>query len=214
MVRPCYPLRMTLQRGECTECGVEISHLTKLQRDGFNRSGRMYCSKTCSSAYRARVSSVTASRTNRKYASKRMTDRNPMARPEVRAKVSATLKEMRHKPPVQGGNGHQIPEPQRKLAEMLGWPTEVVVHPKDHQLPGHYKLDMAHPTMRVYVEVDGKSHNTVKRREADARRTQRLASLGWFGLRFSNREAMEHTAECAQTVWSTTSRWQARTPTS
>jgi hypothetical protein len=142
-----------------------------------------------------------------------MKARNPMRLQENREKMKATLAEIGHKPRSQGGNGKPMPEPQRRLAEFLGWPTEQVVVPKDGTMPWHYKLDIAHPTMKVCVEVDGGSHCSLARRESDRRRDERLSRLGWLTFRFSNRDAMERTAECARTVLSTTSRWQARTPT-
>lgn len=160
---------------------------------------------------RRRESSERMSRTNRQYASARMVERNPMRKPEARAKMAATLKQIRHAPKFRGGNGKPIPEPQRRLAELLGWPTEVTIVPRDGQMPWHYKADMAHPTMKVLVEVDGGSHFSLARRESDARRNIRLAGLGWLTLRFSNQDATERTAECAAMVWSTTLKWQKRT---
>lgn len=138
---------------------------------------------------------------------------NPMARAEVREKMSATLKRIGHKPRAQGGNGASLPEPQRMMAEHLGWPTEAIVAPGDGERPYHYKLDIAHPTMKVCVEIDGGSHFSLARQASDRRRDERLSRLGWLTFRFSNREAMERTAECARTVLSTTSKWKARTPT-
>lgn len=150
-------------------------------------------------------------RTNRAHASARMRERNPMHQPAVRAKMSATLREIGHKPRVRGGNGSPMPIGQRALADLLGWPTEVIYPTRTGHAPWHYKLDIAHPAMRVCVEVDGGSH--FGRRDSDDRRDALLRSRGWLVFRFSNRDAMERTEDCAREVLSTTSKWRARTPT-
>lgn len=152
-------------------------------------------------------------RTNQRHASTRMKDNNPMSRPESVEKMKATLKRIGHKPRLRYGNGHGLTKPQQVLSEFLGWPTEVPITVGDGQFPSAYSADIAHPTMRVLVEVDGTSHSSRVVRESDRRRDARLASIGWLTFRFSNRDATELTAECAQTVLSTISKWQARTPT-
>jgi Protein of unknown function (DUF559) len=135
-----------------------------------------------------------------------------MHQPETRAKVAATLKRIGHKPNQRGGNGSGPTEPQKRLAEYLGWPMEVALAPGDGERPYHYRADIAHPSMKVCVEVDGASHSSLVRQVSDRRKEERLSSLGWLVFRFSNQEAMERTAECARTVLSTTSKWTPRTP--
>jgi hypothetical protein len=146
-----------------------------------------------------------------------MTANNPMHNPATRAKVSATLREMGHKPPVRGGNGTGPTEPQRLLAEALGWEMEVVVRPGQGRvrggLPTHYKLDIAHPTLKIAVEIDGGSHGTLERREQDRRKEAWLRGEGWTVLRFSNQEVMADLEACARTVTSTTLRLRIPTPT-
>lgn len=215
MVSPCYRLLMTQQQPmvPCTECGTVFEMIEKSTRDSYRRRGRAYCSQTCARAHSARVSAQNMAETNRKHAPARMRARNPMRRADVRDRMAATLREIGHRPRVRGGNGKPVPVPQATLAAFLGWPTDVVVAPGDGDRPYHYKLDIAHPTMMVCVEIDGGSHYSLARRESDRRRDARLASLGWLTFRFSNREATERTAECARMVLSTTSKWQARTPT-
>ena len=51
--------------------------------------------------------------------------------------------------------------------------------------------DFVLPDYRVVIEVDDRSHNTKKKREADAERTERLTKAGWRVVRCSNEEAME-----------------------
>jgi hypothetical protein len=116
---------------------------------------------------------------------------NPTNRPEVRAKLSARLREMKHKPPIQGGNGRPLPVPQQRLLDVLGpeWVAELPVS-LGGRFPGYptnYKLDLALPRLKLGIEVDGQSHNTDKARKRDAKKDGMLVSLGWTVLRFSNR---------------------------
>lgn len=159
---------------------------------------------------------MTMASTNRRYASGRMTERNPMHRPETRAKVQAALKAMGHRPVVRGGNGQGPSEPQRLLAALLGWPMEVVVRTgakRGDGWPFHYKLDIANPAAMVAVEVDGGSHQSIDRQSQDRRKEAFLVGRGWTVLRFSNRAVMADTAGCARTVLSTTSKLLGPTPT-
>lgn len=194
----------------CTECGTEFQESRKGKIDSWRRSGRAYCRDECRDAWVGRDRSERMARTNREHASKRMRERNPMHREESRAKMAASLKVIGHKPRFRGGNGKPTPEPQRALAEFLGWPTEFVIVPRDGERPYHYKADIVHPSMKVCVEVDGGSHCSRDRQDSDRRRDERLRSLGWLVFRFSNRDAMERTEECARTVLSTTSKWTPR----
>jgi hypothetical protein len=135
----------------------------------------------------------------------------------ARAKVSATLVEMKHTPPIRGGNGKPPAEPQRLLAEALGWPMEVVILTGPDRAKGAppcYKIDIAHWTKRVAIEVDGLGHNTFKIRAADARKTAFLEARGWTVLRFSNAQVLADLEACVQTVLSTTSKSTASTTTS
>lgn len=133
-----------------------------------------------------------------------------MRDPATREKMAASLRAIGHRPPRRGGNGTPMPVAQRMLADLLDWPTEVIYRTNMGQPPWHYKLDIAHPTMKVCVEVDGGSH--AGRKDADDRRDMLLRSRGWLVFRFSNRDAMERTEDCAREVLSTTSKWKERTP--
>lgn len=197
----------------CTECGVPVVLTLKARKDSFRRSGRAYCSDDCRDTWVRRDASQRMARTNRAHASDRMRRNNPMHSAEVRERMSDTLKRIGHRPPQRGGNGSGLTEPQRRLAECLGWETETVIVPRDGEMPWHYRVDIAHPSMRVAVEVDGGSHFSLVRQASDRRKDERLSALGWLVFRFSNRDARERTAECARTVLSTTSKWTPRTPT-
>lgn len=214
MVRRWYRSHMTRQLpGVCTECARIFTVEGKAKIDAYRRTGRTYCTTECRDRWVARDRSQRMSRTNRQHASARMVANNPMTRPEVREKMADTLRRNRHQPISRGGNGKPVAVPQQRLADHLGWATEVTVALGDGERPFWYNVDIAHPTMMVCVEVDGGSHYSLARQDSDRRKAERLASLGWLMFRFSNHEAMENTAECAAMVLSTTSRWRARTRT-
>lgn len=195
----------------CTECGNPAALDTKNKRDRWRRVGRAYCTDACRDAWTRRDASARMARTNRAHASARMRARNPMRDPDARARMAASLRG--HGPRERGGNGKPLPAGQVALAAWLGWPTEVTYTTSTGHRPWHYRLDVAHPTMRVCVEVDGPSHGSRSRCDSDGRRDALLISRGWQVFRFSNRDAMERTADCAREVLSTTSKWRARTPT-
>jgi hypothetical protein len=119
----------------------------------------------------------------------------PTRKPECRAKVSASLKAIGHKPSILGGNGRGPTKPQALLAEVLGeaWTMEYAVPLGGRFLgyPTNYKLDLALPSLRIGIEVDGSSHHTIKGKERDAKKDAKLASLGWTVLRFSNRAILD-----------------------
>jgi hypothetical protein len=144
-------------------------------------------------------------RTNRMYASAPMRARNPMARPDVRARMVATLRARGHRPPIQGGNGRGLTRPQARLLAALPatWAAEVVVPVglgRRQDFPPAYKLDLADAGARIAVEVDGASHQTAEGRVRDAKKTVQLTVLGWRVLRFRNREVLEDPAACARRV--------------
>lgn len=124
---------------------------------------RITCSDACWSEQRAQV----MARTNREYASERMAARNPMRREDVRARVSAALE-------LGWQTGFAVPT---KMARGSGYPTS-------------YKLDVCDPGAKVAVEVDGRSHRAIARREQDAKKDALLAGLGWKVLRVSNEEVI------------------------
>lgn len=151
----------------------------------------------------SRMASETMAKTNRKYASERMTNRNPMRLEATRAKVKTSLRAMGWKPPVQGGNGRPATAAQLLLASMLGWDMELAVptrQSRDSGYPSCYKLDIGNLPLKIGIEVDGMSHNCLSIRAKDQKKTAFLNSLGWTVLRFSNQQVMEHSEECVQTV--------------
>jgi len=117
---------------------------------------------------------------------------NPSLRPDVCAKISATLRAMKHRPSVRGGNGRGPTVPQRLLMELLGsgWYMEYAISlgPKKDGYPTCYKVDIGNPSLLLVVEIDGFTHGS--RRDQDAKKDRCLAELGWRVLRFSNREVL------------------------
>lgn len=123
-----------------------------------------------------------------------------MSSPEVREKVSATMKANRHAPKVRGGNG-QLTEPQKRLLERMGdgWVAEFAVPVADHDswcLPRHLKIDVAQPELMIAVELDGRSHRSPDRRLQDSRKTIYLAQNGWSVFRVTNQRAIELSSTC------------------
>lgn len=129
----------------------------------------------------------------RESASLRMRDKNPMRMLGVIAKVMETKQRNGFVPlKKRGGNGCDMPVPQRVLLEALGdgWIAEFVVltsRPKNNpsRLPNCYKIDVAHPMMKLAIEVDGYSHS-VKTKDRDAKKDRFLREKGWLVLRLRN----------------------------
>lgn len=191
----------TARQAQCAECDVPVTLTTKGKISAYRRSGRAYCSDEHRDAWVARDRSARMARTNRTHASARMTASNPMSDPVSRAAMTATLKTIGHKPQAQGGNGRGPTAPQKTLADLLGWPMEVIVPTGQRASggpPSHYKLDLAHPAAKVAVEIDGRSHRAAARRESDRRKDQWLTAAGWTVLRFTNEEITADTPACAR----------------
>ena len=205
----------------CKICQKPVD-LSKKPRETARQSrlrGYAFCSRDC-----AQKSQWTEER--RKKASEQMKEQNkteafikqrqsmktnnPMSRPEIREKVSKTLKERGHRPPVRGGNGTGLTEPQKMLMDALTeleTIAEYVVPTKKRQegYPTCYKIDVAIPNKMVAIEIDGNSHCSLKRQEQDKKKTDFLNGLGWKVLRFKNKQVTEHLADCVRMVMSTIS---------
>ena len=171
----------------CANCGKPF------QATGWKlRYKTPSCSNVCAEQRRAAISSVTMTNTNRVYASNRMKKNNPMQRKDVRNKVAATLKTRNHKPNIRGGNGHGLTECEQLLLvplSPLGFVGNWVVPTgKQPGCPYHYKLDLAHPALKIAVEVDGPSHNALSRKQQDSKKEAFLRGKGWAVFRFTNQQ--------------------------
>lgn len=193
-----------------------------------NKHQRAFCSKACSAKARwqrkgFREKTVAAmqgaqSEASRRASSERMTKRNPMSDPAIREKARQSLlgKPFLHR----GGNGKALPEPQRRLACALGWMTEfsVPTRPAKSQfqkIPNCYKVDIAHPGLKIAIEVDGRSHQATIGKRRDALKTEVLLLLGWSVLRFTNERVMSELSTVMMEIASfTTSKYLETTTTS
>ena len=204
---------------KCHMCEKEVNRDSSLMAQ-YRKTGRGYCSKECSSKYRAKISSETMSRTNRRYASARMTSNNPMSRKEPREKMRATLVAMGHAPKVRGGNGRPPTKAELMLYYMLaseGFALQVIETTgptwRSKGCPNHYKIDCANRELMIAIEADGASHLSLERQEQDARKTECLTGLGWTVLRFTNQEILSNIEAVHTTVMSTISKSKGCTHT-
>lgn len=130
-------------------------------------------------------------------------DRNPFRSAETRTRATEAHRS-RGYAELNGGNGQPLPEPQRILAAALLWPTEYVIRTGNGYQPAHYKIDIAEPTLRIAIEVDGVSHQSLRVQMADRRKTEFLRGCGWVVLRFSNSEILNNLSTVLALVRSTT----------
>lgn len=173
-----------------------------------------FCGRSCSAKWRMRqpehVAKVHTKETHAKIGrkvsawlrttpkgqahSRRFAAIKPMTMPGMRARVSATLRRMGHRPPWTGGKGRRLTTPQRLLWTALGpaWEAEyaVGVKPRRPDMPSCYFIDLACPERKIAIEVDGATHCTQAVKDADARKTAYLQSFGWTVLRFWNKEIL------------------------
>lgn len=152
-----------------------------------------------------------------KLSSVRMSLTNPMSNLKTRKKVSKTLKLMKHKPPIRGGNGQPSPVSQQRLFDRLkGFKMEYVVitggiTTKYGKLPNHYKIDIANPKIKLAIEIDGFSHSAIKRKYQDLKKTNFLCSIKWKVLRFTNRQVETDLNGCLKQIKSMTSQLRKTT---
>ena len=207
-VRKIYdpPITSWRQERQCAWCG-------KVFAPTSGDKWRRFCGTSCSAKWRMntpehkakvhtpdvhRRAGLAISRWRRsddpkaKREMERITNLNPMSRPEVREKVSLKLRAMGHKPSVHGGNGNGLTVPQQILLDALGdgWIAEYALS-LGQRTPGYptaYKLDLANPERKINIEVDGPSHYS--RKAEDQKRDAKVASLGWTVLRFWNRDIL------------------------
>ena len=167
--------RMFSAKKDCVHCGKEMS--PKIFPNGAPQSEKSwnetnFCSISCS----------------KKHA-------NPMSKNATRLKMRETLLRIKHAPISRGGNGRILPLPQLALLHALGegWQAEVAIPTRmarDSGYPTNYKLDIANSEMKWGIEIDGASHNGIRNKELDLKKTEFLATLGWKVSRLTNEQAM------------------------
>jgi hypothetical protein len=128
----------------------------------------------------------------RAASSSRMKAKNPSTNPATRDKISKSLQGRTFL--SRGGNGQRT-EPQKLLAHALGWKMEhpictAPVKGKFPSLPHCYKVDIADSTVKLAIEVDGRSHRSPRWRYLDKRKEEILRALGWKVLRFENERVL------------------------
>jgi very-short-patch-repair endonuclease len=170
----------------CENCNIEFINNTKNSR---------FCGNKCAGT----LSSI------------RMKLNNPMFKEENRIKVSNTLKRIKHKPLIQGGNGRAATIQQLKLYNELikhdnSFEMELIERTGDYakkfKAPSHYKIDVASRIHKLAIEVDGSSHNSLKIKECDNRKDKFLTFKNWKVLRLSNSQIDNELQNCVQMVLS------------
>lgn len=205
----------SIEGGKCMTCGAWCAVTSNAAKQQW-RKGRMYCDDRCMNTYKSQRISLAQAGRPRQWAADRMSGhKNPMRDPVAKAKAATTLRAIGWRPPVRGGNGTGPTAPQLLLASALGWPMEVPIATGMASGTGHptsYKADIAHPVLKVAIEVDGNSHRALLCKQRDAKAEAVLRGIGWTVLRFWNAEVMADLAACVQTVLSTISKSKDCTP--
>ncbi len=161
-------------------CGRSCAHKWKWAQPEFRERARLSMKQAVSSERRAALSASLKA--------------NPLtANPATREKISKALQGRTFL--ARGGNG-QPTVPQKLLANALGWEMEhaictAPVKGMFPSLPHCYKVDIADSTVKLAIEVDGRSHRSPRWRYLDNRKEEILRALGWKVLRFDNKRVLD-----------------------
>lgn len=75
--------------------------------------------------------------------------------------------------------------------ESIGWKSQLNVN-TDIKINAYfnkvYRLDFANEKLKLYIEIDGRSHAKPERKEKDRDRDRILSDLGWTGLRIPDKD--------------------------
>lgn len=193
------------------KCSMNILHWKS--KDNYILENTLKCS-VCGSDFIKRNNiegKVCSIKCQSKLSSDRMKASNPMFIEEYRKKASLRLKEINHKPLIQGGNGRPA------TIEQLSLYNEICKYDSSFQMeyiektgvlrhelksPRHYKIDIASKFHMIAIEIDGHSHNSLKIKECDKRKTKLLSLKGWKVLRFTNSQIKRELESCVQMVLS------------
>jgi very-short-patch-repair endonuclease len=145
----------------------------------------------------------------RRKASERMKgSKNIIHRPEVKAKVSKTLKVVMNKPEVKEKIARQFDDPNRRskpellMREIL----EKLDIPFREQQRLSYNgqfmiIDFTFRDHKVAIEVDGIYwHSFPERQKKDKLKTELLEANEWKVLRFTDKEIIEHPDKCRDEI--------------
>lgn len=199
--------RKRTHRLTCERCGAAFWSRDK----PLNNRGR-FCSRSCVGYWMSETGRNTFLRDQRNSPEFKKTleahlfsSSNPFNDPELR-KTNAVGARERARRLLTGGNGRAMSEPQRRLAEKLGWQTEVAVSlgsPRQVGYPTHYKIDIAATQLLIGIEVDGHGHRVPSIRAKDAKKTAKLEVMGWTILRFTNQQILSDIESVVSTVMET-----------
>ncbi len=194
----------------CANCLKKITVKAKsndtpsyMSLDQYRKSGRVYCSEKCLNTFKRKLLSekMKSRHQKNKVKSDFMKINNPMFNPETRRKASETLKRKGFKPPRPKT---RISRPQILLAAALGksWKIEYILNTgvKGGGIPSNYKIDIANSLFKIAIEVDGSSHDTLKKQKEDKKKETFLKSRGWRIIRFKNNEVLEDVDDCVRKV--------------
>lgn len=180
---------------KCEWCGSEFPR----RQDIHTR----FCCRKCAFAWRS-VHAVFSDETRRKRAewmrelmkrpdvqaklmAHRTSDRSPVKLPENRRKL---IENQRTKgfPNLKYDGGPTIP--QKLLFDHLPGATMEFALSRGKGKSGAWRIDIAIPTLKLAIEVDGLSHVKKKEKKRDAKKEQALLEHGWTLLRFWNGEIL------------------------
>jgi hypothetical protein len=188
----------------CFVCSIHFDHLKikKTKSDRYKKTGRWYCSSECAKQFAAKISRISLSNTNKKYASNRMKINNPTFKEDVKEKIKKTkLKNgtFHNKPIIQGGNGREPPKTVQMLNKIINWEVCYIVRTGTRvYYPTHYKLELAKPEKKIYIEIDGAS--AYSRKEQAEKKADFMKKKGWKLIRFKNNEVLHNLDECIEIV--------------
>lgn len=205
--------------GEPVKCSGKRPWRTSLDQA---KAGKACCTQECVEALRRKFwkqGGEFLAEYNKTFGRMHKLQENPMKRPDVVNKMIESKRKngtLRQTPKSRGGNGRGLTSTQKMLADALNWPTEVAVKTAPHLPPGRrrayqktqgyptcYKVDIANPSLKIAVEVDGASHNG-RRAAMDQKKTECLRGLGWKVLHLSNKQIEADLAGSVRTVLSIT----------
>jgi Protein of unknown function (DUF559) len=178
----------------CSSCGREFARrqlgghrANCLGKGAFQQPG----------VHAAAMRKRSANAAYREQLSARMQARIPMRRPDSRAKMTATIKGMVARSELvpygqrsYGNGGLPTPTEAAATGRYRDTVPQHAVTVGDGQQPYHYKLDLAWPSLKVGLDLDGSSHAAPKRQQADQRKDARLRAIGWTVLRVPNALAL------------------------
>jgi Protein of unknown function (DUF559)/UvrD-like helicase C-terminal domain/UvrD/REP helicase N-terminal domain len=96
---------------------------------------------------------------------------------------------------TRGGNGRGPAPVEAALLERLGppWVWNYTIRTECARGTGYpscYKVDLANPTEKIALELDGNSHNIPSRKEQDVKKDALLTAKGWTVVRLRNQDAI------------------------